>query len=494
MIFLDCYLSYHRHRGRESFETHVWMLKTLLEQSRVSDEDLEAFELFSIASSFDKMNMRMTNKRISAPYLHCLLTQTTFPFITLSSLVPKAGDRNSDEPFIQAIPFLAIHTVTKIPNLSQHAANLEQLIDIYNEDTYMEFHHLLCEFLSKFRASLETLRALQRNRTEGDLGEILKALNKVRVFGHYLRIMVSSSAIEKHLQTIATFLDVDPRKMWRPEPGEPESEDADFQCLKPYSVRKGKPLLPWESYRDWLRLMVHYFDATQVLAAHVATFPIQCTPHDTLSITILSPPLPGNEMLPWTEILKSDRFFPTLHGETSGDEFISFLKKSYDEDTSPAQVLSATKSARLLADSGENVSADNIDKLTRQVGKCTSVGRKDTIDRIVEKLRKLKSFESRDQRTQLRAIVETLETLTKRAQFHDNLKQGSLCSGQGFCGKHHCEAYIASLLTLLSSVGRPVDDFEERLKTLSEKEIGQIKELLTELQVSHFFMHHLNLC
>ena len=42
--------------GVEMFETHVWMLKTLLGQSRVSSEDSELFHLYGIATSFEKMN------------------------------------------------------------------------------------------------------------------------------------------------------------------------------------------------------------------------------------------------------------------------------------------------------------------------------------------------------------------------------------------------------------------------------------------------------
>jgi hypothetical protein len=166
------------------------MLKTLLGRSSGSSEDTETFLLYSIAVSFEKMNARMTNKQISAPYLRCLQKQTTLPFTNISTVVPKAGDSNADKPFIQAIPFLAKNTETKIPNL-QHAANLAQPIEVYNKNTYMEFHLLLCELISKFSTSLTELKAIQENQKGNrDFGEILEALKKIRVFGHFLRIMV----------------------------------------------------------------------------------------------------------------------------------------------------------------------------------------------------------------------------------------------------------------------------------------------------------------
>ena len=485
VIFLD-YLSYHAHRGRESFETHVWMLKTLLWQSKRSKEDVDAFLLYGIAVSFGKMKARMANKHFSVPYLRCLLKQTTFPFVAITSVMPNAGKEHSDQPFINAIPSLAQHTDTQIPNLNL-AAKQVQPIEIYNKDTYMEFHLLLCELLSKFGISLIELGSVQK--AKGGLGEILKALKKVRVFGLLLRTMVTGSAIDKHLQCIASLLVVDSRKMWTPEPGGSEEADfTEFHRLKPWSIRKGKTLFPWESYRDWLRLMIRNIDTPQVLVAYATGWESQ--PPNPLSITILSPPLPGDEMLPWIKLLETERYFPTRPGEPSGKDFISFLTKSYVADTPESSKISI-RDVTKLAQAHRDVPADltKIKTLTQQVKKCTSVGRKNDIDRIVERLEGLHRFEPKDQPAQILAIVDMLETLTKRAAFYVSLKKGPLCCGEGFSGKHHCEAYVASLLTLLFRFGQHFDDFEGRLNLLSPEDINQIKALLIELQVSHIFMH-----
>jgi hypothetical protein len=162
------------------------MLKTLLWWSKGSKEDVEAFLLYGIVVSFGKMKARMTNKQCSVPYLRCLLKQTTFSFVTISPVVQNAGKEHFDQPFINAIPLLAQHTDTLISNLNLVAKQVPP-IEIYNKDTYMEF-----------------------------LGEILKALKKVRVFGHLLRTMVTGSTIDKHLQCIASLLVVESRKMWTP--------------------------------------------------------------------------------------------------------------------------------------------------------------------------------------------------------------------------------------------------------------------------------------
>ena len=49
---------------------------------------------------------------------------------------------------------------------------------------------------------------------------------------------------------------------------------------------KGKSILPWESNRDWLMLMVHYFDAAEVL--HDFASKLKIEPDAAISITIPS--------------------------------------------------------------------------------------------------------------------------------------------------------------------------------------------------------------
>jgi hypothetical protein len=496
VIFLD-YLSHHAYRGDESFDTHVWMLKTLLGQLTESQTHLDSFLLYVIAASFRKMDARMTNKRFSTPYFNCLQSQTTFTFIKL----PKAGNRKRDEPFVGAISFLA--KFSTIPNLQLAAEQWlqSQTIEIYNDTTYMEFHQLLCKLLSDFCTSL---RELQRLRTkiergcESDLEVILKALRKVQAFGHYLRMMVNSSALETHLETIAHLLVVDTRKWWAPEPDSEDSDDMDFQRLKPYSMRKGKPLLPWESYRDWLRLMVHYFDAVHALAAYVSLR--KCAP-GALSITILSPPLPSSKaMLPWTEMLGNDRFFPTLPGESSGKDFVKFLTNRYNKDDLPfmkfdaQSVIKSAANLQLELEKGPLAPPDSltkIDALAQMVKKHTDSNEHDVTKRILEEILALKDVQPEGQPAALQAILEMLRNLSKRISFYNSLKQGSLRFGTGFPGNHHCEAYLASLLTLLVYSEESASD-SETLDILS-KHPQEMELLLFQIKASLVFMHCLNL-
>ena len=80
---------------------------------------------------------------------------------------------------------------------------------------------------------------------------------------------------------------------------EEDEGDTEFDLLKPYNTSQGKPLLPWESYRDWLRLQTIYFDATEVLARYVTPFALSVD----ISIKILSSSPPDDKMLSWEDLL-----------------------------------------------------------------------------------------------------------------------------------------------------------------------------------------------
>jgi hypothetical protein len=433
VIFLDC-LSYHAHRGKESFDTHVWMVKTLLGQPEVDErDDLEANQksdllFYIIAASFRKMEYRLTKPTISEQYFDCLTKMTAFSFNgPLDEM--EASDRENDRPFIAIIPDLAKFAKTKIPEL-RHAASQPWPIEIYNENTYKEFHLLLCELLIGFKDSLKALKILEgkfKNEPNPDCDKILKALAKVFIYGRCLRTMAISSAIETHLQVISLRLVVDDGKLWKRMPDPTDEEEADFldfQILKPYSRRKGKPLLPWQSYRDWLRLMIHYFDATKVLTSYVKHYKSDSDRqtgttdrvHDIPMITVLSLPYPRNEMLPWTTLLRSQRLFPDLPNQPSGEEFINLLTSKFDD------------------------------------------------------------------------------TSSNLARFYKSLKDGSLHSGNTLTGVYHCETYIACLLLLLLSHPGVVDDFEGQLNMLHGKEeIEQMKAVLEEFKASNVFKHRWNL-
>jgi hypothetical protein len=182
------------------------MLKTLIGRSAQPD-DLKILSLYVIAASFPKMLRRMQG-RIPKRYFDCLLNlkSTTFGFIEQPDIVTTNG-KNPDRLFLNIIPNLKPGiTKTDISNLRQIAKDgVETPCKIYNENTYMEFHGLLCELLERFYDSLEKLKEVQKSTPLLDSDSIIAKLKSTEVLGRYLRAMVRSSAIENPLRTYWTW-------------------------------------------------------------------------------------------------------------------------------------------------------------------------------------------------------------------------------------------------------------------------------------------------
>ena len=480
MIFLDYYLSYHAHRRKESFETHVWMIKSLLGQSKHEKGRVD-FMLYIIASCFKKMVYRIDNRR-SETYYDCLQGIKTFTFTKLPFDKEKA---HSDKPLAQAIHRLAKSFQLKIPNLLEAAG--QEIIEIYNESTCHEFHLLLCELLSTYKKSLKNLEKSN---------DILKDLKNVRVMGFYLRVLVGSYATEIHLQNIEPQLKVDSSKMWTHMP----EEDPDFDRIRANSMRKGKQLKPWESYRDWLLLMVHYFDAASILTSHVSECNLM---PNTISITILSPQRPEAKMLSWIDFLKDDSLFPAVTGESSGEEFVKFFTNTKVKCN---VVESAIKSAELLK--GELGEESNpldpltLDERTKKLadllkGCVLGSARCSDLEQIRDKILELKDVKPKNQSVEVEKILDMLLVFEKRGMFSGALGKRRLQHGEEPCGTYHCEAFLASFISLWEPSGegssrKHVSDFDDRLNTFT-KVMKEVTKVVDGIKVCHISMHRLKL-
>ncbi len=68
----------------------------------------------------------------------------------------------------------------------------------------------------------------------------------------------------EHLQNIAHLLEVNVGKLWPMSDESEEELNIEFHALKLYSMHCGQ-LLPWQSYHNWLRLMVLNFDSIPLM-------------------------------------------------------------------------------------------------------------------------------------------------------------------------------------------------------------------------------------
>jgi hypothetical protein len=398
------------------------MIKTLLGRSAESPEHLETFYLYVTAVCYAKMLKCTQNPSLSEPYLLCLQSLHTFPFLEKPSVVLGADGRNPDELFIKAIPIIAEALKVDIRNL-EAVAKSEEPIEIYNKSTYMEFHHLLCKLRSFFR-SLEQLQKLRMKAASSgnyNVEEILRALKKVWAIGHYLRTMVSGTAIEKHLKNIAHLLVVDTRKSW-PDYAEDDNNNNNnnvVQFLKPNSMRKGQSLVPWQSYRDWLRLLVLYFNAAQVLVKFVATSNLP--PPVSIFIKVFSPPLPDDRMASWKALLENERYFPSTLGETPDKDLVNFLNSHLNASRKKGvDIVAIIQSAQLLKQQHKSHLTGDVDKantdidlLAGQLMTCSLLGVPEDIKMIKEKIVTLKSLGFQNRLPQIQKILEMMAIFQK---------------------------------------------------------------------------------
>jgi hypothetical protein len=493
------------YRTTESFNTHAWMLKSLL---RLSKDHLETLQLYVVAADSSKMLARMVHP-VSTQYLACFqrLKSRTFEPINGASTKPDDGN---DQLFLDDIPILSKLANTKIPNLGKmaQAAKEKKPFNLYNKDTCMEFHELLCEILERFHQSLNDLKDLRKltfkkrksklKIGQSELDAIVEQLNQVLAFGRALRAIVRGSAIQMHLTTIAPFLEVKTGKFW-PMPHE---DDTEFHPLKPYSTDgQGEPLLPWKSYHDWLRLMIHYFDAIHVLDNHLMTLksstpesstpesstPESSTPESStidISIKILYPSLPDQEMLPWRDLLLNEKYFPQhTPGQPSAAELITFLSSPslLEEVTSIQDLIDDVDAAKqkqereIKGGVGYDDFAEDVAiliRLVKDLEDSSSDGWKDYVIAILKQVELLGDVTPQGRLSRLKDISNMLETLKGNFSLYKRLLPGTpLSLGKRFTGAGHCEICGGCVNYLSGKPGPHVDLSEDLLKELSVSHI-----------------------
>ncbi len=88
----------------------------------------------------------------------------------------------------------------------------------------------------------------------------------------------------------------------------------------------------WKSYRDWLRLLVTFFDAANILLAYVVQTGFR--PIAMRIVTVPQDPELDRKLLPWKEVLTNEKCFPTsaLDGTSqdskSNEAIISYIENS----------------------------------------------------------------------------------------------------------------------------------------------------------------------
>ena len=432
----------------QSFITHIWMIHKLLPR-----KNPRLFSLYIIAACYPKV-LRRLEFCTSQSYLTSLKKIQTFIF-SEQSYEAMDSKKECDLDFLSHLEEIEPLLEINIPKLMDKNSGRQH--NIYTEETCTEFHQLLCVLLEKFFKCLKDLKVLQKD-PKRIAKDIVNQLDLIARIGITLRSMVRGAAIKKHLQVIDKFLP-DRTDLVQQGGRDGEEEDPDFPN-KPL-WQPGKPLLKWKTCGNWLELLVAHFDAIQVLARFVKSH--ESNSNFNLDIKVLSQDGPDARMLPWKELLASEKYFPERPGPSAQD-LINFLdpepkltdppippkSKPHNKDkqeTATAELVIGSLMALGFPNDGDAI--DGIIDKMRRLTNCTSPGSGVYTNTIVWELESLKTrwplYTQDDTINHITNIVAMIRTLRDNAKLYASLKKGkALHSGKGFTGTYHCETNLGT--------------------------------------------------
>ena len=322
---------------------------------------------YTAALSCQKIQRRITNKRVSQPYIESLQKVKTIPTIPIPS-EPRGptGDAKHKEETTNdhlLLKFILASEVAHIlhietPNLLALALTLVDHdpqfpfpFPIYNNETSLEFHQLLLELLKCFENAVVELCNLL-GQENSDASQFANATTDVQVYAYGLLKLARGQAFQMHMGNIGPLLKKpdrtnagalvpvsnadDPIKgpegKVKDEGEGLEDEDEELKALEllllPNKANDGAPRKTLkESYVDWLRLTVAHFDAIEIVIQHVMSPNFH---HSDISITNLVAPLSSNALYPWEELIK--KYLPTTDptdaqsASTSNNQILEFLE------------------------------------------------------------------------------------------------------------------------------------------------------------------------
>ena len=322
---------------------------------------------YTAAMSCQKIQRRITNKRMSQPYIESLQKVKTIPTIPIPSEPhgPTGDAKHKEETtndhlllkFIlasEAAHILRIETPKLLAlalTLVGHDPQIPFPFPIYNNETPLEFHQLLLKLLKCFENAVVELCNLL-GPENSDASQFANAMTDVQVYAYGLLKLARGQAFQMHMENIGPLLKKpdhanagalvpvsnadDPIKGPEGEvkdAGEGlEDKDEELKALElllpPNKANDGAPRKTLkESYVDWLQLTVAHFDAIEIVIQHVMSPNFH---HSDISITNLVAPLSSNALYPWEELIK--KYLPITDPtdpqstSTSNNQILEFLE------------------------------------------------------------------------------------------------------------------------------------------------------------------------
>jgi hypothetical protein len=276
---------------------------------------------------YNKIARRFNNETLSRPYVDSLKEVKVIPFLSQDGkqAPDDPGARvefGSDRLFLQGL--LSFHQKhptmlgTEIEDLLNKVVFTEEgVIELYTNDTRVEFHKVLIVLLDRFKHALDIL-APSKKHTLGPLAPprpierwlFNDTVKKLHFYGYSILRLARGRAFQMHLENIETLLDHPGRTTaagastdehdQEHDNTRDEEQGEDFDGVLPPQKLK--------SYVAWLRLIVGHFDEVEILSGFVHWKHFS---YDSISIQIMLPPHTTPEKLEWRKLFTDPHYLPT---------------------------------------------------------------------------------------------------------------------------------------------------------------------------------------
>jgi len=463
-------------RSNRTLAMHLQVLGKLLSNNGPTEDGslYERLLSYVIGTCYPKIAHRLTHKTLSQPYVWSL-NQVNTVDVNNSFNVNKFNLDNpsrgrtlaraqSDRLFLTRF-FLAapLEVQNKFPTLLKQAEMLSNKdFQLYTKDTCAEFHGLLILLLERFEKCLKKLGEMRGDKEVPTpcSKEFKESVELVMSCGYALQRLARGAALRMHLQTIAPLLIhshlPSQKAMPMPAPGEAEEQeefDADLKAVQPFVKVNGGVQIPlWESYIDWLRLIMVHFDAVEILDHY---FTGKDWPGKVISIHILAAPPVGKRLLPWRELLDDSTLFPTktkwdspgrhASADITNAGILKFLDNAVDNASD-----SHTQASAVITWWGKRNLGSTINSLEK-LKSSKLPGWEESATRLLDMLNGLQDVPEGGSSLDL-AISNDILAISQSSRFFATL--ASIKPEKDFRGTLHCEALLASLLDETADVSK----------------------------------------
>jgi len=380
---------------------------------------------------------------VSESYINALTMVKEFSFNPELKRDRRRAEITNDQTFLEHITDNPVGIKTSIPRIAElyrlHRNDAD--LELYTRDTCAEFHRLLVDLLESFKKSIHGLSTSAESKNYQDFKS---HSNTALLTGYALLTMAKGRAFQMHLQTIEDLLmDISrsmPMAKKEEEEGEEEHSEELNEELETIQQRTEGPKPLRKIYRDWLQLMVVYFNAVDVLFGYVTRHSFQA-----FSSKILVPPTVDTDLLTLEELLTGkdlSKSFPQLdRGNPSGQTNEQLSKFITDTMTSYNQANSVAR----LAASALKCWADR--KFPEAVAILKRI--KGASDIVTEADGAIGSLDQPDSERNLDSVADNILTLTTglRDKRDDLRSLFPFKFPSKFTGALHCEACLASMLS-----------------------------------------------